>query len=384
MFKCRAEQSANTDPWVKLAFYSIGWNPASKKALHTKENLAIEIVGLVRDKNVDAVGISEVFNLRAPMDNAREAIMQHIVAELNSSAARPAWTGRSDGHYIFLWSSNKLLLQKYDYISCGVTKDPWRMAQYFQFHRAEIQYDSPLHVCHNHSPSSGRSKMTEERRQIIFATLWNYVLQQQPGASPRPVAIFGGDFNCAKLQWTRCLQRANFTEASRQYVQMCTSKENPLHGDEALVFNAYAAQQNSGWGKSFPRANQPKPFSDGHDVVLVPICWDHLHSPSSAALPAPPSVNPLAASDKLSSAVLPAVQSMTPLTVKPAAPEESAAPAKPGYFCEVCSRSWLLKDTPNIAGGLCCGRSVVETDILEVTIDGCGYSKPGCPVIRPA
>ena len=240
---------------------------------------------------------------------------------------------------------------------------------------------------------------------------------------------------------------------------MCISKDNPLHGDEAVVFNAYAAQQTSGWGKSFPRANQAKPFSDCHDVVLVPVCWDHLHSPSSAALPATPSVNPLAASDNLGSAALPALQSMTPLTVspgssamptpalaqaapaatatppapaapataaanlsvsaapaasaeptpansavKPAAPEAPAAPAEPeepasifavcngrgiqefigqsGYFCSVCYRSWLLKDTAKIPGGLCCGQRVVETDNLEVAIDGCGYSKPGCPVRR--
>ena len=31
--RSRAERPANTNPWVKLAFYNIGWNPASKKAL---------------------------------------------------------------------------------------------------------------------------------------------------------------------------------------------------------------------------------------------------------------------------------------------------------------------------------------------------------------
>ena len=101
MFRSRAKRPANTNPWIKFAFYNIGWNPASRKAWHTKENLAIEIDSMVRDKVVDAVGICEVFNLMVPIDDARETIMKHIVTKLNSSAAQPAWTGRSDGHYIF-------------------------------------------------------------------------------------------------------------------------------------------------------------------------------------------------------------------------------------------------------------------------------------------
>ena len=65
MFRGRAERPASTNPWIKFAFYNIGWNPASRKAWHTKENLAIEIDSMVRDKVVDAVGICEVFNLTA-------------------------------------------------------------------------------------------------------------------------------------------------------------------------------------------------------------------------------------------------------------------------------------------------------------------------------
>ena len=94
------------------------------------------------------------------------------------------------------------------------------------------------------------------------------------------------------FQWVQCLQSAKFTQASKLNVQMCTSKANPLHGDQAIVFNAFAAQENSGWGKSYIQTNQPLPFSDNHDVVLVPVCWKHLQSASSAALPALPSVAP--------------------------------------------------------------------------------------------
>ena len=34
-----------------------------------------------------------------------------------------------------------------------------------------------------------------------------------------------------------------------------------------------AAQEDSGWGKTYIRAAKPPPFSDDHDVVLVPIGW---------------------------------------------------------------------------------------------------------------
>ena len=79
------------------------------------------------------------------------------------------------------------------------------------------------------------------------------------------------------------------TQAARRTVQVCTSKPIPFHhGDRAIVFDAFAAQDNSGWGKSHIRANEPKPFSDAHDVVLVPLCWSHLQSAGGAARPALP------------------------------------------------------------------------------------------------
>ena len=36
-----------------------------------------------------------------------------------------------------------------------------------------------------------------------------------------------------------------------------------------------------------------------------------------------------------------------------------------GYYCSVCDRYWLMKDTAKIPRGLCCGERVVETDALE-------------------
>ena len=299
MFKSSAARPASCNNWYRLSFYNIGWNLASKKARHTMEGLATEICNMVHDKCVDAVGISEVFNLKHDMWQQRQDIMQHVVSKLNSSAARPAtsvdssaarpaWTGRSDGHYIFVWNSSRLLLTDYEYVSCGIKEQTWRMAQYLQFKCAESQDDPPLHVCHNHSPSSN-GQLTDGRRKRIFRSLWAHAMQNDYGSGSQPVAVFAGDFNCKPLQWIQCLQYVMEAWASRRSVQMCASKEMPLHhGDRAIVFNAFAAQENSGWGKSHIRANESKPFSDAHDVVLVPLCWSHLQSAGGAARPALP------------------------------------------------------------------------------------------------
>ena len=286
----------------RLAFYNIGWNLLSQKAWHTMDGLATEICDMVHDKCVDAVGICEVLNLSRGIcevlnlrDDSywqqRQDIMKHVVWKLNSraeqpatsadnSAQQPAWKGQSDGHYIFAWNSNRLVLTSYEYISCGIAEHPWRMAQYLQFEPAQSHYHSrvSLHVCHNHSPASKNGKLTDERAKRIFATLWDHVMNnahdERIDSAVQPVAIFGGDFNCSPLAWAECLQHAMATQASRRSVQVCSSKATPrCVGDVALVFNARAAQEDSGWGKTHIRTFKPPPFSDAHDVVLVPFCW---------------------------------------------------------------------------------------------------------------
>ena len=114
-------QPAGGNNWYRLLFYNIGWNKDSKKERHTKEGLAIQICSMVHSKSADAVGLSEVFNLRDDLWHRRQDIMQHVLAKLNgsaappatrldSSSARPLWTGRSDGHYIFIWNSSRISL----------------------------------------------------------------------------------------------------------------------------------------------------------------------------------------------------------------------------------------------------------------------------------
>ena len=77
---------AGYSDWKKLAFYNIGWNIASKKPRHTMEGLATEICNFVHDKRADAVGISEVFNLRDDHHEKRQNIMEQLLSKLNSSA----------------------------------------------------------------------------------------------------------------------------------------------------------------------------------------------------------------------------------------------------------------------------------------------------------
>ena len=140
--------------------------------------------------------MNKVFNLNDDMDDGRQIITKHVVRKLNSSAARPAWTSRSDGLYIFFLNSSRFLLRFYKCVSCGIKDHPWRRFQYFQFRRAELQDDPALHVFHNHRPSSGNGKLTDERRKQIVRTLKDHVLHYHSSSSPLPVAIFAGDFNC--------------------------------------------------------------------------------------------------------------------------------------------------------------------------------------------
>ena len=100
----------------------------------------------------------------------------------------------------------------------------------------------------------------------------------------QPAAVFGGDFNTDYLTWSFVLKYAKDTQASRRTVQECTSATFPSHhGDRAIVFNAFGAQEDSHWGKRYQRDGKPEPFSDAHDVVLVPVCWRCCVSPSSSS-----------------------------------------------------------------------------------------------------
>jgi hypothetical protein len=304
-FGSSAAQPAARRGWRKLAFYNVGWNKASTK--HSMERLAEEVMAIVHAKGVDAMGISEVFNLKDDdMHEARQEIMQHLLLAMNGSAEQPAWAARSDGHYIFLWNTNKLFLNDYEVVTCGIVEHPWRKAQYLQFQNPDLPEGPPLHICHCHSPSSDANALTLARRKRTFSALWTHVLRKDSAWPAQPAAVFGGDFNNTMLQWTQCFKDAMNTQASRRTVQVCTSKTIPCHhGDRAIAINVNALQEDSGWGKSHKRSKDLSPaFSDAHDVVLVPLFWGGMRTDSSAARPVSSTISDIAS---MSSHALPAL-----------------------------------------------------------------------------
>ena len=259
-------------------FYNIGWQITSKKPHHNKENLADEIKEMAIAKGADAIGICEIYNLRdTHLAGEREVIINHVLSKLNNSAQQSVWRGESDGHYMFLWNTQKLHLELYKYVSCGVADQPWRMAQYFRFQHAQKQTGPPLHVCHCHSPSSDKSKLTNARRATIFNALWTQVEINNPPGVAEPTAIFGGDYNCSDIEWSHCLDMASETEGSRRKIQKCISSYSQptwkLHtGDRAIVINGHALQEDSHWGKRTGAergADKPPYFTDDHDLVAV-------------------------------------------------------------------------------------------------------------------
>jgi hypothetical protein len=260
--------------WRRLGFWNIGWKLASK--MHDVDFLAKEICSFHALKSVDAMGISEVFGmLEEDLHEARLLIMQHLLEELNSSVEPPAWTGQCDAHYIFLWNASKLQLKEHDMVSCGITEHSWRKVQYLQFCIPGTEGGRPLHVYHGHAPSSDKKNFTEARRKRMVSALWAHAMTKACSSAEQPAVVYGGDFNCTPLQWTECFRNMMATQASRRTVQACTSKKKPLHhGDRAIAINVTALQEESGWGKSYADEEKRQSFSDAHDVVLVPLCWD--------------------------------------------------------------------------------------------------------------
>ena len=109
---------------------------------------------------------------------------------------------------------------------------------------------------------------------------WKHVITKSSVA--QPAVVFGGDFNCSPVQWTICLQEMHLFRSSMKTVQSCQSKAIPRPGDTALVVNAIAFQEESGFGKSY----NIKAFTDAHDVVLVPLCLGNKGTHSSVVQPA--------------------------------------------------------------------------------------------------
>ena len=91
------------------------------------DGLSSEICDMLHDKCVDAVGISVLFNPKDDRWQQLQAIMDQVVWKLNSSSEQransadssaepPAWKGQSDGHYVVIWNSQRLVLKAYSLV----------------------------------------------------------------------------------------------------------------------------------------------------------------------------------------------------------------------------------------------------------------------------
>ena len=63
MYGSSAAQPVGRKRSYRLVFYNLGWDQASKK--HSSERLADEVLLIIRSTSVHAMGICEVYNLKA-------------------------------------------------------------------------------------------------------------------------------------------------------------------------------------------------------------------------------------------------------------------------------------------------------------------------------
>ena len=170
-----AGQTAGDSDCYKLAFYNIGSDVLTTPTIDVLsseiseicdmihdtnkriiDSLTSGICDMVHDKCVDAVGISVLFNPKDDRWQQLQAIMEQVVWKLNSSsewransadgsAQRPAWKGESDGHYVVVWNSHRLVLKAYEVI---VYHYPFKMAKDLQFQQAEWPSGPPLQYRH--------------------------------------------------------------------------------------------------------------------------------------------------------------------------------------------------------------------------------------------
>ena len=171
-----AAQTAGDSDCYKLAFYNIGSDVQATPAIDALspdisqtcdmvhdtnkriiDGLTSEICHMVHDKCVDAVGISVLFNPRENRWPQLQAIMDQVLSKLNSSSERransadssaepPAWKGQSDGHYVAVWNSQRLVPKACERI---VYRYPSKIVKDLQFQQAEWPSGPQLHVYHD-------------------------------------------------------------------------------------------------------------------------------------------------------------------------------------------------------------------------------------------
>jgi len=172
-----------------------------------------------------------------------------ILGRLNSedSAAQPVWMGRWDIHSISIWKMHLKLVHA-ELVSCSITGQDWRKAQYLRLHLAEAEF--PIHVFHTHRPSSVKRILTFERKKFVLRNLWNHALRCHgallgSAAQPaEPIVVFIGDYNYDMDEWATCLAGLNLSPSSRSSAQYVIAKIDhgnespPKRGDTAVAINS--------------------------------------------------------------------------------------------------------------------------------------------------
>ena len=67
--------------WHRFAFYNVGLNANSKKEEHSRKGIVAELSELVNARNLDGLGLCEVFNLRDPASHSkrRKEILDYLL-----------------------------------------------------------------------------------------------------------------------------------------------------------------------------------------------------------------------------------------------------------------------------------------------------------------
>ena len=156
---------------MSLCFHDLGWQSTSKK--HIAEGLCTAAEDAIQARAPDALGLSEIFEIDDESEVAtvrKQNLLKMILGRLNSedSAAQPVWKGRWDIHSVFIWKMHLNLVHA-ELVSCSITDQDWRKAQYLRSHLAEAEF--PIHVFHTHSPSSGKRSLTLERQFFVLRNL---------------------------------------------------------------------------------------------------------------------------------------------------------------------------------------------------------------------
>ena len=119
----------------RIAAYNVGWNITDKK--RSAGLFSEDLVGVWRERQFHAIGISEIFEVdypavrRAGADERRRGILAEFLNDLRQHVSA-GWHGRQDDHCFYIWHESLNLIRS-EFVSLGVSWQPWRKVQYLVF-----------------------------------------------------------------------------------------------------------------------------------------------------------------------------------------------------------------------------------------------------------